>query len=298
MCQQTRVQVVIPYFERWMTAFPTVNDLAEAESREVMALWQGLGYYRRAKMLHEAAKIVVETGWPVSAKGWKKLPGIGEYTSAAISSITLGQEIAAVDGNVERVFARLNVFNQSKPEITGKARNWSQALIPPYQAGTWNQALMELGALICLPKSPRCQECPISQDCRAFKNGEVDQYPVRSSSADIRHLTFLISVIEDGEGRIGVQKGTHPQWWQGLYELPWQDITAQISRPCSVIGEFDHMVTNHRIRCMVIKERKAITDIEWVAREDLDTIPLSSLARKALAIYFAATYSLLATSVE
>ncbi len=160
MLQQTRVAAVLEHYARWMERFPTVHDLAKAREQTVLALWSGLGYYHRARRMHQAAKVIVRERngeFPISAEAWRELPGIGRYTAAAIASIAFGEPVAVVDGNVERVLNRL--FGSS---MNGEG-NWqrAEALLDRARPGDFNQAMMELGATVCTPRAPQCLICPL-----------------------------------------------------------------------------------------------------------------------------------------
>ncbi len=186
MLQQTRVEAVIPYFARWMERFPTLERLSAAPEEEVLALWEGLGYYSRARNLHRAAQIVLtEHGGrlPESLPALRKLPGIGRYTAAAIASIAFGQDAATLDGNLKRVFARVFDLTLPADSAEGEAALWHLAEIhlPPGRAGDYNQALMDLGATLCLPRSPRCLLCPVRELCQAHARGVQEQRPVTPS---------------------------------------------------------------------------------------------------------------------
>lgn len=182
MLQQTRVDVATPYYLRWMERFPTVQALAKAKEEDVLRLWAGLGYYSRARNLHAAAKTVAKDGWPEDLDGWRALPGIGPYTAAAITSIAQGQPNACVDGNVVRVVSRLadehgDVTKAAvRANIEGDAQRW----LAPRAPGDWNQAMMDLGATICTPKTPRCGACPVVDLCAAHKAGTQGLLPRKS----------------------------------------------------------------------------------------------------------------------
>jgi len=183
MLQQTRVEAVIPYFEKWMQQFPTVNALAEASEQDVLNAWEGLGYYSRARNLHKAAKIVVEQHngkLPRDLKELRKLPGIGRYTVGAIASIAFNMDEPTLDGNLRRVYARLFDVDVPADSSTGEILLWELAAehLPHGQAGDYNQALMDLGATICLPKKPRCLLCPLMEICEARAHGTQEQRPV------------------------------------------------------------------------------------------------------------------------
>jgi A/G-specific adenine glycosylase len=182
MLQQTRVETVVPYFQKFVTRFPTVHALAEAPLDDVLALWSGLGYYRRARMLHAAAGEVAARGgeFPADADGLREIAGIGAYTAGAIASIAFGKQAALVDGNVARVFARLFAIDEDVKAPRGLARVWSIAeeLVPAKSPGDWNQALMELGATVCVPRDPRCLLCPVTMECDARAKGVEQKLPI------------------------------------------------------------------------------------------------------------------------
>ena len=194
MLQQTRVEAVIPYFERWMERFPSIAELAVASEQEVLSAWEGLGYYSRARNLHKAARIVIEEIWgelPNDLQALRSLPGIGRYTVGAIASMAFGQDAATLDGNLRRVFARVFNVSQAADSTAGEEILWklAEAHLPTGQAGDYNQALMDLGATICLPKKPRCLLCPLNKMCQACQLGIQEQRPVLRPKPDVPHFT-------------------------------------------------------------------------------------------------------------
>lgn len=200
MLQQTRVETVIPYFEKWMKRFPTVCALAEATEQEVLNAWEGLGYYSRARNLHRAAKIVVEKHngeLPRDLDELQKLPGIGRYTLGAIASIAFDMNVPALDGNIKRIYAR--VFDISEPVDTPKGEKilWELAEkhLPKAKAGDYNQALMDLGATICIPKAPRCLICPLMKLCEAHQHGTQNLRPVKTQKKIVPHHIHAAGVI-------------------------------------------------------------------------------------------------------
>ena len=180
MLQQTQVKTVVPYFERFTSRFPDVETLARASEQEVLAAWSGLGYYRRAKALHRAAKWVVEDNggrFPETLEGWLALPGVGKYTAGAILSIAFGQRHPILDGNVARVLSRLFAIRGDPRSGEAQKELWQKAeeILPTQAVSDFNQALMELGALVCMPRGPRCLVCPLCEDCLARKQGVQEQ---------------------------------------------------------------------------------------------------------------------------
>jgi len=200
MLQQTRVETVIPYFHRWIQRFPTIKSLAKASEQDVLNLWEGLGYYSRARNLHKAAKIVMEQyagQLPRDLDALRRLPGIGRYTVGAIASMAFGMDEPTLDANIRRVFAR--VFDISVPadSPSGEKALWKLAAeyLPKGKAGDSNQALMDLGATICLPKNPRCLICPLMELCEARIKGIQDQRPVLKRKKKAPHHILAAAVI-------------------------------------------------------------------------------------------------------
>ena len=205
MLQQTRVETVIPYFERWMNLFPTVRDLAAASEQDVLNAWEGLGYYSRARNLHKAAMIVNERyggELPRDLELLRELPGIGRYTVGAIASIAFNMDQPILDGNLRRVFARLFDVSEAADSPAGEEILWRKAAehIPEGQAADYNQALMDLGATICLPRNPRCQFCPLVEICEARAKGTQEQRPVMKPKNPVPHFTHAAGVILRGVG--------------------------------------------------------------------------------------------------
>ena len=224
MLQQTQVDTVIPYFHRWMARFPDIQALAEADEQEVLTYWEGLGYYSRARNLHRTARLIVEQSHgrlPENMKELQRLPGIGPYTAAAIASIAFDQDVAAVDGNIRRVLSR--VFDVDLPARSpeGERHLWALAAehLPQGQAGTYNQALMDLGAAICTPKSPDCGNCPIQEYCKARRLGLQEQRPVKLPRKATPHHTVTAAVIRR-DGRVLLAQRPKSGLLGGLWEFP------------------------------------------------------------------------------
>jgi A/G-specific adenine glycosylase len=184
MLQQTTVAAVAPYFARFLKRWPTVEALAAAPRDAVLGAWAGLGYYSRARNLHSAAQRLAAEGFPDTEAGWRSLPGVGAYTAAAIAAIAFDQATNVVDGNVERVMARLYAVETPLPEAKAEVRALAGALVTDKRPGDWAQALMDLGATICTPKSPKCLICPWRGACAAFTSGAPDTYPRRAAKAE------------------------------------------------------------------------------------------------------------------
>ncbi|MDR5694656.1 MAG: A/G-specific adenine glycosylase [Armatimonadota bacterium] len=225
MLQQTRAEVVIPYYERFLQAFPTVQALAQAPLDTVLRLWEGLGYYSRARNLHRAAKHIVRHGgtFPRDAKEWKELPGIGPYTAAALAAIVNGQDAIALDANLLRVGARL--FGErgivTSPVVRKRIERRFLELLPPGKAGTFNQALMDLGATVCLPRNPQCEACPLRRFCVAQATGQQEKIPVRARRRVRPHKQFIAAVLQDERGRLLLVRQADRGIWGGLWTLPY-----------------------------------------------------------------------------
>ncbi len=225
MLQQTRVDVVIPYYERFLERFPRVEDLAAAPLEEVLALWSGLGYYRRARQLHAAARRIAEEGFPESAAGWKELPGVGDYTAAAVASIALGEAVPVLDGNVERVLCRVLAL-EGDPKRARKRRRLREAaaeLLEPERPGDSNQALMELGATVCTPTRPRCLVCPLAAGCEARLEGRQEAYPPARKRREPVRIRRIVASVEWRDRRLLFRRHDGEELLAGTWELPWVD---------------------------------------------------------------------------
>lgn len=231
MLQQTRVAQGLPYFLRFTEAFPTVFDLANADEEEVLKLWQGLGYYSRARNLHKTAKQIAfefNGEFPKSYSELLKLKGIGEYTAAAIASFSYNETVPVVDGNVFRVLSR---YFDVETDIAsaGAKKEFTQlaaALIPKGQANIFNQAIMEFGALQCVPKSPNCEICIFNDSCLALQKKKVTQLPVKSKKTKVTNRYFNYMVFSDEIGNTILQKRTQKGIWHNLYEFPLLETTS------------------------------------------------------------------------
>ena len=223
MLQQTRVEVVLPYYERFLGRFPSVEDLAAAPIDEVLGLWSGLGYYRRARQLHAAAGRIAEEGFPTTAAGWRELPGVGAYTAAAVASIAFGEAVAVLDGNVERVVARRLAIEGDPKRAATRRRLLAVAteLVDPARPGDSNQALMELGATLCTPTGPRCLLCPLAGGCAARAEGDPERYPgTRKKRAPVQVKWVMASVERNGR-RLLFRRSDDEEMLAGTWELPW-----------------------------------------------------------------------------
>ncbi len=231
--QQTRVEQGLPYYKKFVEAFPEIEDLASASQHEVLKLWQGLGYYSRARNLHDSAKYVVfelAGRFPQTYRELLELKGVGDYTASAVASICYGEPQAVVDGNVFRVLSR--IFGIVTPINTGAGkrqfRSLAQELMDPSHPSDFNQGMMEFGAVQCKPQQPLCESCPFAKRCVAFNQGKINDLPVklRKGSVRVRHFNYLVFVSKKGETllRQRTQKGI----WHGLYEFPLVETPSQV----------------------------------------------------------------------
>jgi A/G-specific adenine glycosylase len=221
MLQQTRVAAVLEHYRRFLEAFPTVQALAAATEPEVLALWSGLGYYRRARMLHRAAKVVVQESagaMPRTAEGMRALPGVGAYTSAAVASIAFGEPVAVVDGNVERVLARMAGWSADDEGFAARVRIQADALVDPEHSGDFNQAVMELGATVCLPRAPLCLGCPWQPWCRTRGPHAMPARPRQQRQHSAR-VVWLRGTGAKQKVRL-VQRAGDASLMAGMWELP------------------------------------------------------------------------------
>jgi len=230
MLQQTRVETVLPYYGRWVERFPTVEALAEAKEDEVLKLWEGLGYYSRARRLHEGARVLKERysgELPGNNEELRELPGIGDYTAGAIASIAFGEAVPAVDGNVKRVLSRLYDLPAPAPV---ELKRIAGGLVDSDRPGDFNQALMELGALVCLPRSPRCGECPIRTQCLALERGTVPDRPAPKAKKPVPEVDLVVLVAvargSDGEKKLLLRKRPGSGLLAGMWEFPGVEATG------------------------------------------------------------------------
>ena len=224
MLQQTRVKTVLPYYERWIKALPTIDKLADAPERKVLKLWEGLGYYSRVRNLKKAAKIIskkMDGKVPDTVAGLQNLPGIGRYTAGAISSIAFGQKAPVLDGNVKRVLSRLFCINENGATSASEDRLWQKAedLLPASRPGDFNQALMELGATVCIHRSPTCQQCPLRTTCEAFLKNNVEQFPPAKKKAPAKKIEVSAGIIIRNK-KVYIQQRAKDGLMGGLWEFP------------------------------------------------------------------------------
>jgi A/G-specific adenine glycosylase len=288
MLQQTRVASVLPYYARFLRRFPDFRALAAAPEPELLALWAGLGYYSRARNMQRAARQMAgRGGFPRDYDGIRSLPGVGDYTAAAIASIAFGLPHAAVDGNVLRVLARLTADAGSLQNAATKRRltGIAESLLDRRKPGDFNQALMELGATVCLPRQPQCLVCPWRDHCEARRQGRERELPFRSPRQEAVQLHRTLLVVER-QGRLLLwRRSADSSRLAGFWELPEAEQLPK-ARVVRALGEFRHSITRHNYHFSVARARveSVPPGFSWVAVEDLGILPLSTTTRKALGL--------------
>lgn len=303
MLQQTRVDTVIPYFEKWMKLFPTVNALASASEQAVLNAWEGLGYYSRARNLHKAAKIVAEKfngELPRDLDDLKSLPGIGRYTVGAIASMAFGMDEPTLDGNLRRVFSRLFDVTDPADSPAGEKLLWDLAAknLPKGEAGDYNQALMDLGATICLPKNPRCLICPLMTLCQARENGTQELRPVLKPKKQVPSYVHAAAVIVQ-RGRVLLSQRPADGLLGGMWEFPNARVKEDPARELAqalkgatslrvkrgeALGVVEHAyshfrVTVHAYRCESVSIPKN-KNLKWVNLTELEEYPMGKVDRQ------------------
>ena len=306
MLQQTVVKAVIPYFEAFLKRWPTVEALARAPQADVMAAWAGLGYYSRARNLHACARELAQSGFPETEAGLRELPGIGPYTAAAIAAIAFNRPAAAVDGNVDRVVARLFSLDEPLPGVKPRIRSLAQTLAPQKRPGDYAQAMMDLGATVCTPRRPSCGGCPVRVFCSASAGGEPERYPVKAPKAakPTRHGDAF--VIVKGTGRnaqILLRRRPEKGLLGGMMEVPcteWVAVgagegAAAVAVPWMPSRTVRHTFTHFHLEMRVFAARHAEMAREaqgfggeWVRVAELPRAALPTVMKKAVTAGFEA----------
>jgi A/G-specific adenine glycosylase len=286
MLQQTRAQTVIPYYEKFLSRFPTVRALARASESEVLAAWSGLGYYTRARNLQRAAREIDEAGdFPREYDAIRKLPGVGPYTAAAVASIAFGLPHVVVDGNVLRVVAR--IANDASDIGASGTRARFEAIAAGWldrgDPGGFNQALMELGATVCLPRDPLCLLCPAAAECAARAAGTAGSLPVKLRRTEPAHIASTLLLIEKKGDLLMWQRPETSSRMPGFWELPDLERLPG-ARAVATLGSFRHTITHHHYRFEVVRASISRTPkgFHWLSRRELEVQPLSTISRKAL----------------
>jgi A/G-specific adenine glycosylase len=309
MLQQTRVETVIPYYKKWMNRFPSLEELAEADIDDVLSLWEGLGYYRRVHNLHKAAKLLVgdyEGTFPRKIEELQNLPGIGAYTAAAMAAFAYEADVVALDGNLRRVLSRLFDLDQDPRSLEGESYLAEKALdlLPSGASSTFNQALMDLGAMICLPRTPRCQACPIRSHCQAKAKGVQEDRPIRVKKAPIPHYIVTAGVLERDD-KVLIARRPQEKLLGGLWEFPggkceqdesledclqreWREELELDVQVGEEVGVYSHAYTHFRVTVHAFKCSSAQGDpvahehseVRWVYQKALRSYPMGKVDRK------------------
>lgn len=300
MLQQTQVQTVIPYYTRWLARFPILTSLAEAPQEEVMRYWAGLGYYRRVKMLHTAARFVqteLKGIIPSNPDDLRKIPGIGRYTAGAIASIAFQKSAPLVDGNVIRILTRLYALKKNTASAETLKELWTLAeeLVPQKNPGDFNQAMMELGATVCLPKKPACLLCPVRTECKGLASGQPEQFPVKTQKEKIEKLKTAAFIFKNPQGKVLISRQPQNARWGGLWMFPFGESKTDVAAHFKLKGlpedhsfVIKHGFTKYSIQLHVfeaavsLKKSKTLLalDQRWVSIAELANFAFPSPHKK------------------
>lgn len=322
MLQQTRVDTGTPYFLRFVEKYPDIPSLAKAQEDDVLKLWEGLGYYSRARNLLKAARVMVEqheSEFPRTEKEANALPGVGPYTTAAVLSMAYGVPLPSVDGNVLRVYARLTALGENVMETATmkKVQQVLTAIIPRERPGDFNEAMMELGALVCLPANPACEACPVQDHCQAFATSQVDQLPVRiKKDTTTRHRYWVYYLMNSTQTKVAVKKNPPKGLLGGLWAFPMLEVMVdgkkkQQSLPSMTVGQLEEQagldaleqwniqveqivhkgqkthVFSHRhwtmeVFCVVTEKETLPEGFQWVAVDSLKDLAFPEVYQKVI----------------
>ncbi len=303
MLQQTRVEAVIPHYENFLGRYPTLATLAEASADAVLASWAGLGYYRRVRMLHAASKRVVSDHggeWPRSYSQMRALPGVGDYTAAAVASIAFDEPRPALDGNALRVLSRMAderrdiAASATRRALGGVAQDLMDA-VPRGSRGDFTQALIELGAVVCVPRSPRCERCPWSAECSGLAAGSAPHLPVKAARSVPRKVNLSVALAMRDQRVLMRRRPSDASVMPGFWELP--TASGDASALCALgfpscvdgeeLGSFAHSITNtqHTVRVYLVEFEGGLRqDLRWVSVGEMSGLPVSTISRKALRV--------------
>jgi len=290
MLQQTQVATVLPFFGRWMTRFPDPQSLALAHEDEVHKLWEGLGYYRRARHLQAAAQAILERGWPKDFAGLLQLPGLGPYTAAALASIAFQWPEPALDGNAFRVLARLHTELDPKARAVA-FRDWLRQALKILGPSRLTQALMELGAVVCLPKSPHCSDCPLAERCGGFASGDPARFPARAQRPVPRTVVLWLVAVE-AEGCFLLERPQSTGLLSGLWRWPTLEENLPASKAAEATGDYSCLewtafpgwtqVYTHRrevirpLGIRLLRRSPVSSGRAWVPAKNIDNLPMGS----------------------
>ena len=312
MLQQTQLAVVLPYWHRWMAMFPTVEALAAASLEQVRLLWQGLGYYSRARRLHQAAQQISARSWPGDLEEWMALPGIGRTTAGSILSSAFNAPVPILDGNVRRVLARLRAHDRPPARDQALFWQWSHELLDPQRPRDFNQALMDLGATLCTPRQPLCDACPWQRHCAAYAAGEPSRWPVSEEHKPVPFQVIGVGVVLNADGEVLIDQRLEEGLLGGLWEFPGgkqepgETIEACITRELQeelaievTVGQelisVDHAYSHKRLRFVVHVCRwlsgepkpLASQQVRWVLPDDLGNYAFPAANAKIIAALLA-----------
>lgn len=302
MLQQTQVSTVIPYYEKFLTAFPDLKSLAKAPEEKALQLWAGLGYYSRARNLHRGAQYLVsqcESSFPKTREAILKIPGIGPYTAGAVLSIAFNLKEPLVDGNVERVFSRYFGYEEPIDTVTAKKFFWKKAeelVHLSKEPRLFNQSLMELGSLICTKANPQCDNCPVQRNCLAFHQDLTQNIPRKQKKTKYKEV-YQVKFIFENQGKVFVRQNLKTEWWAGLWDFPSvelkapQNWTAEIEELVKAhspltwreLSHQKHTVTHHKLSVIPLHlklRKKPSLEGQWVASSQLRNLPVSALVRR------------------
>ena len=310
MLQQTRAETVVGYYDRFLARFPTVRALADAPLEDVLKAWEGLGYYARARNLHAAAQQVVTARHgqlPDTFEELLALPGVGRYIGGAVASIAFERDVVAVDGNARRVLCRVVGIRDdvTRSRVQRDLETLAASLLPAGRAGAFNEALMELGATVCTPRSPGCQRCPLRDLCQAYAAGDPEALPVRRPRRTVPHYDVAAAVTTRADGRVLVAQRNTDDMLGGLWEFPGGkredgetlpqclaremreelDVEVAVGEPLIVIDHaYTHFrITLHAFRCELVRGEPRCLDcaaFRWATRAELEALPMSVADRK------------------
>jgi A/G-specific adenine glycosylase len=305
MLQQTQVVTVIPYFEKFIKRFPSVEALAAANEEDVLLYWAGLGYYSRARNLHRGARQILQRKkFPSNREEWLEIPGVGNYTAGAILSIANGLPEAILDGNVERVLSRVKRVDRSQGDADFKAQLWrystsfvETAFEHKVSPSVLNQALMELGATVCTPKNPKCEICPLEVMCEAYRKSDTEAFPPKKKPKEWLHVEENLHCVLDSSHRVLLRKRGAGEWRNGLWDL-LEENPGKKKGDAEFLGELEtkHIVTRHKIKRKTeiwkLKKKSSAAshwkvaeshgeDLRWVSIENPD-VPMGSALKRTL----------------
>lgn len=308
--QQTRVEQGTPYYYRFLDKFPQINDLAEASETEVLKVWQGLGYYARARNMHKAAKEICdrfEGLFPTSFHDIKALPGIGPYTAAAIASFAFNESVPCVDGNVKRVVSRWQGWSDDIGSVRffNAAFEYLKEVLPAGKTNTFNQAMMEVGSLVCTPQSPKCIQCPFSEECVALRENKQHELPVKKGKTKTKKIEIHYFLVQRPSGEIAIIQRPNNGVWGGLYEFPskeeaFQGKNYRQERPTfmkewptkkiELLGEEKHLLSHRTIHAYLWKLQPwdgFLSDVDhgfWATEEQIKSFPKHKLMLKFVSL--------------